>query len=90
MWKPIAALLVFLMMSSYPRISHARTIAQAFSEWGNFLAGGVWTGTHGRGDEHEQSWEWVLDRAFLQVRWKVSGDTGMSLFGIEPSTGKLT
>ncbi|MBI3198586.1 MAG: hypothetical protein HYZ40_13985 [Rhodospirillales bacterium] len=90
MWKPIAALLVFLVTSSFPQTNHARTIAQAFSEWGDFLAGGVWTGRHEQGHEHEQSWEWVLDRAFLQVRWKVSGDSGMSLFGIEPSTGRLT
>lgn len=90
MRKPMAALIVFLVTSSYPQTGDAKTIAQVFSEWGNFLVGDVWTGTHGQGHKHEQSWEWILDRSFLQVRWKTSGDSGISLVGIDPSTGKLT
>jgi hypothetical protein len=90
MRKAMVAVIFFLVASSHAQTACAKTIAQAFSEWGTFLAGGVWTSTHAQGDEHEQRWEWVLDRAFLQVRWKVTGDSGMSLFGIEPATGKLT
>ena len=90
MRKAMVALIIVLATCSYSQTGYAKTIAQAFSEWGNFLAGGVWTGIHVQGHEHEQRWEWILDRAFLQVKWKVSGDSGMSLFGMEPSTGKLT
>lgn len=90
MRKLIATLIVFLVTSSYAQTGDAKTIAQAFSEWGNFLVGSVWTGTHAQGHEHEERWEWVLDRNFLQVTWKVSGDSGMTVVGIDPSTGKLT
>jgi hypothetical protein len=90
MRKLIAALVIFLVTSSYSPIGNAQTTTQSFSEWGNFLVGGVWTSTHAQGHEHEQRWEWILDRAFLEVRWKASGDSGISLFGIDRSTGKLT
>jgi hypothetical protein len=88
MRKLVAVLIVFLMTSCCARARDAET-ARAFAEWGNFLVGNVWTGTHGQGHKHEQRWEWVLDRTFLQVRWNVSGDSGISLVGIDPSTGKL-
>jgi hypothetical protein len=94
MWKSLAALVVFLVAHGVVPAGHGQnpvhsSLSRSFSEWGDFLAGGVWTGTRGQGHAHEQTWEWVLDRAFLQVRWKVSGDTGMSLVGIDPATGKL-
>jgi hypothetical protein len=90
MRKLIAALIVLLVMNSYAQTGDPQAIAQAFSGWGNFLVGGVWTSTHAQGDKLEERWEWVLDRSFLQVRWKLSGDSGISLVGIDPSTGKLT
>jgi hypothetical protein len=62
---------------------------QAFSDWGSFLVGGTWSGADARGDKHEQRWKWVLDKSFLQVAWKITGDSGITLFGIDPATGEL-
>ena len=91
MRKLLAVLsLVILTASSFAQSGDAETAAQAFPDWGNFLVGGVWTGTDARGDTHEQRWEWVLNKSFLQVTWKVTGDAGVSLVGIDPATGTLT
>lgn len=61
----------------------------AFTAWGEYLAGGVWTGTDANGDPFEERWEWILDRSFLQVTWKATGDSGMSVTGLDPATGQL-
>lgn len=90
MRKLIAVLLVLVATGSYAPTSVAKSFTEAFSEWGNFLVGGVWEANHAQGHEHEQRWEWILDGTFLQVKWKVSGDTGMTIVGVDPATGKLT
>jgi hypothetical protein len=92
MRKLLAALSLVILAAtgSYAQSGDAETIAQAFPDWGNFLIGGVWTGTDARGDKHEQRWEWVLDKSFLQVTWKVTGNAGISFVGINPATGMLT
>ena len=90
MRKLIATLVLFLVTSAYAHAANAKTLAEAFSEWGNFLVGNVWTGGHAQGHEHEERWEWVLDKNFLRVTWKVSGDSGLTIVGIDPATGKLT
>jgi hypothetical protein len=63
---------------------------KVFREWGNFFVGGIWTGTDARGDKYEQRFEWILNESFLQMTWKITGDSGVSVCGIDPGTGQLT
>ena len=93
MRKIAVVFLVMLLAAAIPVGTRAAdfdaSLNQAFSEWGSFLVGGTWSGADARGDTHEQRWEWVLDKSFLQASWKITGDSGITLFGIEPATGKL-
>jgi hypothetical protein len=63
---------------------------KAFREWGDYSVGGTWMGTDAQGDKFESRWEWILNKSFLQVTWKITGDSGLSVIGIDPETGKLT
>jgi hypothetical protein len=93
MRKIVTAFLAMLLVTSMTVETRAADpnseLQQAFTEWGSFLAGGTWSGTDGRGDKHEQRWKWILDKSFLQTKWTITGDSGVSLFGIDPATGKL-
>ncbi len=64
-------------------------VEKTFRGWGDFLVGGVWSGTNASGEKVEDRWEWVLDKSFLKLSWKSGKDTGISLAGIDPTTGKL-
>ncbi|MBM3543581.1 MAG: hypothetical protein FJX44_03610 [Alphaproteobacteria bacterium] len=93
MRKFVAALWALLLVASIAVETRAADpdseLKQAFSQWGSFLVGGTWSGAEVHGGTHEQRWKWILDKSFLQVSWTITGDSGMTLFGIDPATGKL-
>jgi hypothetical protein len=62
---------------------------KVFQEWGESLAGSVWTGTDARGDKFEQRFDWALNKSFLRTTWEITGDSGEGFYGIDPATGKL-
>jgi hypothetical protein len=62
---------------------------RAFRELGDWEAGGVWESTGSDGSTSEERWEWVLNKSFLTNNWKIGKDTGLSIAGTDPATGKL-
>jgi hypothetical protein len=87
MRKLLAVLCLVVLSAS---TAFAKAPRQSFSNWGDFLVGGVWTGTDAQGVKHEQRWEWVLSKSFLQATWSITGDSGLTIFGIDPSSGQVT
>ena len=64
--------------------------AQAFKEWGNYFVGGVWTTTNVRGKKEEIRWEWMLDKSFIRLTWKIGEESREEIHGIDPATGRWT
>src|SRR5262245_1244799 len=64
--------------------------AQAFKEWGDYFVGGVWTTTNSRGKKEETRFEWILDKSFVRLTWKIGEDSREEIHGIDPATGQWT
>jgi hypothetical protein len=64
--------------------------AQAFKEWGDYFVGGVWTTTDARGKKEEVRFEWILDKSFIRLTWKIGEESREEIHGIDPATGQWT
>jgi hypothetical protein len=62
--------------------------AQALEEWGTYFVGGVWTTTNARGETEEMRLEWILDRSFIRLTWKIGDTSREEIHGIDPATGR--
>jgi hypothetical protein len=63
----------------------------AFKAYGELAAGGTWV-AEVDGQRFEDTYEWILDKKFLRLTSKASGDfsEGVTVFGVDPKTGKFT
>jgi hypothetical protein len=61
---------------------------KAFKEYGDFVAGGVWTSTDAQGNKLENRWQWILDKSFLQLTQMSSDESFQEIHGIDPATGQ--
>ncbi|MET0224307.1 MAG: hypothetical protein ABW346_08020, partial [Terrimicrobium sp.] len=57
---------------------------QAFKEWGDYFVGGVWTTTNARGKKEDIRWEWILDKSFIRLTWKIGEESREEIHGIDP------
>jgi hypothetical protein len=64
--------------------------AQVFKEWANYFVGGVWATTNAQGKKEEARWEWILDKSFIRLTWKIGEDSREEIHGIDPVTGQWT
>ena len=64
--------------------------SQAFKEWGDYFVGGVWTTTNARGEKEKIRWEWILDKSFIRLTWKIGEESREEIHGIDPATGQWT
>jgi hypothetical protein len=64
--------------------------AQAFQEWGDYFVGGVWTTTNAQGKKEETRFEWILEKSFIRLTWKIGEDSREEIHGIDPATGRWT
>ena len=64
--------------------------AQAFKEWGDYFVGGVWSATNAQGKQQELRCEWILDKSFVRLTWKIEGESTEHIHGIDPATGQWT
>jgi hypothetical protein len=64
--------------------------AQAFREWGDYFVGGVWTTTDASGKTEEMRCEWILDKSFVRLTWKIGDESREEIHGIDPATGQWT
>jgi hypothetical protein len=67
-----------------------RKPAEAFKEWGDYFVGGVWTTTNARGKTEAMRCEWILDKSFIRLTWKIGDESREEIHGIDPATGKWT
>ena len=63
---------------------------QAFKEWGDYFVGGVWTTTNARGETEEMRCEWILDKSFIRLTWKIGDVSREEIHGIDPAIGRWT
>jgi hypothetical protein len=63
---------------------------QAFKEWGDYFVGGVWTTTNARGKTEEMRCEWILEKSFIRLTWKIGDVSREEIHGIDPATGRWT
>src|SRR5262245_43303922 len=62
--------------------------AQAFQEWGDYFVGGVWTTTNAGGEVEETRMEWILDKSFIRLTWKIGDESREEIHGIDPASGR--
>lgn len=71
------------------RKQHAAS-EKALREFGEFRIGGAWVTNHPDGKlVFEERFEWVFDKRFLKSSWHDGTDTGITIIGVDPATGKL-
>src|SRR5215470_3257379 len=63
---------------------------QAFKEWGDYFVGGVWSTTNAKGQKEESRWEWIADKSFIRLSWKIGEESREEIHGIDPATGQWT
>jgi hypothetical protein len=53
------------------------------AQWGDYFVGGVWTTTNARGKKEEIRWEWILDKSFIRLTWKIGEESREEIHAAE-------